>query len=219
MGANTTATRTSPLGENFNKAMNKIQGSGLAGSRSANKALRDALKPREALSYSIQVPYDRSVDPEEDPDSAYGLDFFNQIDAKLLPSTVGLWLRLRPNFSRLQISYVGRFDSFDDLKARMSDVEARIGDPAKIVGVTQLERWSVPSSTRPDIFYWDTIGHAKMAEIIAGHMVAPSNSTAMAFELRPDGLYVFRAKSEVVGTELCDIVVTTWFTRRDNKGR
>jgi hypothetical protein len=216
-----TSNTVSPLGENFNKAMAKIQSGGLAGSRNAAKALRESLKPREALSYSLKVPYDRSVDPETDPDSAYGLDFFNQIDQKLLPQTIGLWMRLRPNFNRLQISYVGRFDSYEDLKARMAEKESELGDIAKIAGVSQLERWPLPNPARPDIFYWDMsgVGHAKVADIVAGHMLSGANSTAMAFELRPDGLYVFRSKGEVVGTELCDIVVTTWFLRRDNKGR
>jgi hypothetical protein len=110
-----------------------------------------------------------------------GSTFFSQIDEKSLPKVIFNWLRAVTSFKEAQISYVGPFDSIEELQAR---------------GLTALTYKREVAFPDRDRLEWDVAGgKMEAASKLSDLMLRHTNSkTLLALVMKEDGIYSLTSK-------------------------
>ena len=110
-----------------------------------------------------------------------GSTFFSQIDEQDLPKVVFNWLRAVTTFKEAQISYVGPFDSIEELQAK------------GLTGLVYKREIAFPSREKPE---WDMAGKRDVAGRLSDLMLKHTNSkTLIALVMKEDGIYSVTSKS------------------------
>lgn len=96
-------------------------------------------------------------------------------DEESLPLAVFNWLRMYPSFERLEVSFVGGYESMDEITAMgLKPMKRRVEDFGYVPGQAN--------------YAWTTKGYRTMADMITKYLLSEKHKT-LSVILEKDGMY------------------------------